>query len=146
MLNLSRWQAMHTWCLASGTQSLRAGGCSGGWNLAEESALFPSTRSLSLSELFEDAVCEGVLPGNTQPSNRSVTRFRRTALINQLRLSSPAEGVGESIRPEDCEDVSWAGHCVRASWRLITESEIDFIVLDVSYGVRRSSPEAKATD
>lgn len=44
-------------------------------------------------------------------------------------LHSPAEGVGESIRPDDCEEESWAGHIIRASWRLITESETYFIAL-----------------
>lgn len=73
MLNFSRWQAMHTWCLVSGTQSLRAGGWSGGWNLA----FFPWPRSRSLSELLEDGVCVGVLPGNTQQSNRSFTHASR---------------------------------------------------------------------
>lgn len=84
MLNFSRWQAMHTWCLVSGTQSLRAGGWSGGWNLAKERAFFPRPRSLSLSELFEDGVCVGVLPGDTQQSNRSLTHFRRIHQVHSM--------------------------------------------------------------
>lgn len=63
MVNLSRWQTMHMCCLVSGTQSLRAGGWSGGWNLAGERRFFPAEiRSLSLSVLFEEEVCVGVLP------------------------------------------------------------------------------------
>lgn len=53
---------MHTWCWVSGTQSLRAGGWSGGLNLADKRCFLPAElRPLSLSVLFEDGVCEGVL-------------------------------------------------------------------------------------
>lgn len=63
MVNLSRWQTMHTWCWVSGTQSLRAGGWSGGLNLAGERRFLPAElRSLWVSVLFEEGVCVGVLP------------------------------------------------------------------------------------
>lgn len=65
MVNLSRRQTMHTCCWVSGTQSLRAGGWSGGWNLVAERRFLPAEfRSLSLSVLFEEGVCVGVLPIN----------------------------------------------------------------------------------
>lgn len=91
--------------------------------MAEEGRFFPETRSLSLSELFEDDVCVGVLPGDTMEKtleNRSFAPFRRTlntqaGVTSEGGEDSPVEGVGESIRPNDCEELSWAGHCIRAS-------------------------------
>lgn len=91
--------------------------------MAEEGRFFPETRSLSLSELFEDGVCVGVLPGDMMEKtldNRSFTPFRRR-LNTQAGVTPvggddlPAEGVRESIRPDDCEEVSSAGHSIRAS-------------------------------
>lgn len=77
--------------------------------------------------------------------------FRRTLLFKQEVplcdwMRSPAEGVGESIRPEDCEEVSWAGQSIGASWRLITESEIYFIALKcVPWLSTTVFPEIKVT-
>lgn len=64
MVNLSRRQTMHTCCCVSGTQSLRAGGWSGGWNLAGERGFLPAELR-SLSMLLEGRVCVGVLPVQT---------------------------------------------------------------------------------
>lgn len=51
-----------------------------------ERRFFPKTRSFSLSELFEDGVCVGVLPGNRKKKmfeNRSFIPLRGTLLFEQ---------------------------------------------------------------
>lgn len=94
MVNLSRWQTMHTSCWVSGTQSLRAGGCSGGWNLADEPRLLPAElRSFSLSVLFEEGVCVGVLPvikhkkGKQSDKIKKNTSLKPGTLINSSALN-----------------------------------------------------------
>ena len=63
MVKRSRLQTMQLSCWVSGTQSLRAGGCGGGWNCPSARRLRPAdTRSLSRSALLTEEVCVGVLP------------------------------------------------------------------------------------
>lgn len=82
MVNLSRRQTMQTCCWVSGTQSLRAGGWSGGWNLEGERRFLPAEfRSLSLSVLFEEGMCVGVLPVGI--NDRGNNHSKQEQVLNQ---------------------------------------------------------------
>lgn len=74
---------MHTSCWVSGTQSLRAGGWSGGLNLSVERRFLP-TESRSLSVLFE-GVCVGVLPviKYKQIHNEKYIHVQRSAQVSK---------------------------------------------------------------
>lgn len=104
MVNLSRWQSMHTRRWVSGTQSLRAGGWSGGWNLAGEMRFLQA----EFRSHDEEGVCVGVLPANTQ--NRGTNQSNRgqvgVLFYSGVVMGSPAEVAGDSSRPDDTEQVS----------------------------------------
>ncbi|KAF3845315.1 hypothetical protein F7725_008478 [Dissostichus mawsoni] len=88
MVNLSLWQTMHRSCLVSGTQSLRFGGCSGGWNFAEDRCFLPAElRSFSLSLLLEESVVR------TATSAQSTFRFIRSC----SSISSGSDSSGKHL-------------------------------------------------